>query len=535
MNEIAFNILDEPWILVTYLNGESGEISLKDALKNAHKIKSLSGELPAQDAAVTRLLLAVLYAVFTRVDVNGEELDDDYDAVGLWTSLWELKKFPEKQIDKYLIIYYDRFWLVHPERPFWQISKIDKGTKYDVPKLIGELSESSNKTRLFQSRNGKTKNEITYAEAVRWLISLNGFDDTSSKPTGQNMPTPGAGWLGKLGIVYAIGTNLFETLMYNFVLQDSNKKNWENGHAIWELDAPRNKERIEIPVPNSPIELLTLQSRRICLEKRNNMIVGYKILGGDFFQKEDAFIEQMTIWKFNDDKKTNYVPKRHNPSKQFWRSFTLLLLVTEDTCPPGFINWLANLKINSKVKIKNINMQAVSVVYGDKDSSVADSWSDSFSLNSSLLSAIGDKWVIRISDLLKSTDNMVKAYGQLAFDIEKSSGGFEKLFDKRDAAKDEAYFNLDMPFRNWLEKIDIEDEDMDDVCSKWENRARSIILKLGDELAAKSGNAAFTGRIINKKPLNTSIAHINFKNSIASILVYKNNENKKDGGDLSGR
>ena len=80
MNEIEFNLIDEPWIRVMDSNCNVSEVSLKDAILNAHNYKSLSGELPTQDIAVMRLMLAVLHTVYSRADENGNEspLDIQY-------------------------------------------------------------------------------------------------------------------------------------------------------------------------------------------------------------------------------------------------------------------------------------------------------------------------------------------------------------------------------------------------------------------------------------------------------------------------
>lgn len=64
MQEIEFNLLEEPWIRVRMPDCTVTEVSLSDALLHAHEYTDLAGELPSQDAAVLRLLLAVLHAVF---------------------------------------------------------------------------------------------------------------------------------------------------------------------------------------------------------------------------------------------------------------------------------------------------------------------------------------------------------------------------------------------------------------------------------------------------------------------------------------
>ena len=126
MKEVEFNLLDEPWVRVLCLDCTVREVSLTDALLHAHEYKALAGELPTQDVAVLRLLLAVLYTAFSRVDVQGENApigagEDPDLALERWESLWHSKHFPVQPLTTYLEKWHERFWLFHPERPFWQV------------------------------------------------------------------------------------------------------------------------------------------------------------------------------------------------------------------------------------------------------------------------------------------------------------------------------------------------------------------------------------------------------------------------------
>ena len=217
------------------------------------------------------------------------------EALARWKSLWQLGHFPEKPIRAYLAAWRDRFWLFHPERPFWQVPAAEIGTEYTAAKLNGELSESGNKLRLFSAYAGAGKAEMGYAQAARWLLYINGYDDTSSKPKGKGLPSPGAGWLGKLGLIQATGKNLFETLMLNLVLLRDGETLWQPALPSWELEHSRSGERTEVPPPDNPAALLTLQSRRLLLHQSGDKVVGYSLLGGDFFNRENAFCEQMTV------------------------------------------------------------------------------------------------------------------------------------------------------------------------------------------------------------------------------------------------
>ena len=165
MQEIEFNLLTEPWVRVRLPDNTVQEVSLTDALVHAQEYMDLAGEMPTQDAAMLRLLLAVLFTVFSRVNEVGESepLEDEEAALERWGALWELKRFPEQPIRDYLEQWKDRFWLFHPERPFWQVPEAAIGTEYGAAKLNGEMSESSNKIRLFPLYAGAGETEMTYA------------------------------------------------------------------------------------------------------------------------------------------------------------------------------------------------------------------------------------------------------------------------------------------------------------------------------------------------------------------------------------
>ena len=124
--EAKFNLLFEPWILALDKYGEVKELPLLDIFRDAHNIKQLAGELPTQDVAVLRLLLAVLYCVFTEYDVGGEPnpLRGDIDGLSRWEELWKLRQFPYEVIESYLMKYKDRFYLFHPETPFYQVANL---------------------------------------------------------------------------------------------------------------------------------------------------------------------------------------------------------------------------------------------------------------------------------------------------------------------------------------------------------------------------------------------------------------------------
>ena len=178
MKEIEFNLLTEPWVRVRLPDNTVQEVSLTDALLHAQDYVDLAGEMPTQDAAMLRLLLAVLFTVFSRVNVEGEPepFEEEDDALARWGDLWQLGHFPEQPLRDYLEQWKDRFWLFHPTHPFWQVPTLSNGIAFDGKKLNGERAESGNKTPLFQNVSKEACEALTYAQAARWLIYQNGYD-----------------------------------------------------------------------------------------------------------------------------------------------------------------------------------------------------------------------------------------------------------------------------------------------------------------------------------------------------------------------
>jgi len=147
MEDKIFSLLDEPWIVVTNIEGEPLVLSLTEVFSHAHKIKALSGEMPTQDVAILRLLLGVLYAVVTRSDEyrqarESEEGEDNELPLDIWKNLWEKKCFSSTEIFAYLQEFHDRFYLIHPERPFYQVPTLEKGSSYKASNMISQSNAS---------------------------------------------------------------------------------------------------------------------------------------------------------------------------------------------------------------------------------------------------------------------------------------------------------------------------------------------------------------------------------------------------------
>lgn len=514
MEQMEFNLLDEPWIRVMTEDCTVVVRSLMQVLLNSHQYQRLADELPTQDVALLRLLLAILQTVFYRVDPEGEDdpIEDRAAAIRRWQALWNAGRFPVQPIRTYLETWKDRFWLFHPEHPFYQVPAAAVGTKFKASKLNGELSESAHKMRLFPLRDGEEKETLSYAEAARWLVTLIGFDDSAStkKETGT-----GTGWLGDRVNVYAIGENLFETLMLNLVFLKDGRYVWAENMPAWEQPTMTTAKKREIPLPDNQAELLTLQSRRLILSREENRVTGFSSTGGDFFGKEgrvNAFSEQMTLWRAGKTPKNavpQFVPASVDPWRQMWRDFEVILGRREDTHIPGVVAWLTELRRKNVIPRKYVHIASVGVTYDSKKGSIADIISDHLDFQMSLLDAAGELWIVLVGGEIHLIDKVARALGALAEGLYLAQGGQLDGAGKkaRQSQRDEGmrllYAAIDLPFREWLAHIGAQHGDDENTRAQEQQCWRSIVFRIADnlgrEMVRDAGTAAFTGRwIVNE-------------------------------------
>lgn len=161
----TFNLIDEPWIsVVTDYKGATKLVGLREFFQNAHTYIALAGDMPTQDFAVMRFLLAILHTVFSRYDAHGEvyemievndrmqqvekvyeEDEEEYEdaLMETWRDLWTAEKCPDIVV-QYLETWHDRFYLFDEKYPFYQVTEkeIDASrmSKSEPSKILGKTS-----------------------------------------------------------------------------------------------------------------------------------------------------------------------------------------------------------------------------------------------------------------------------------------------------------------------------------------------------------------------------------------------------------
>ena len=93
-----FNLIDEPWIsVVINYKGTTKLVGLKEFFENAHTYIALAGDMPTQDFAVMRFILAILHTVFSRYDAQGNA----YEVVTLNDRMQQLEEVDQGDYEDY--------------------------------------------------------------------------------------------------------------------------------------------------------------------------------------------------------------------------------------------------------------------------------------------------------------------------------------------------------------------------------------------------------------------------------------------------
>lgn len=544
MNEKEFNLLDEPWIKVILPSLEQKEVSLTDVFAHGHEYMALSGETPTQDAAVFRVLLAVALTVFYRYDENGEEdeISEDNDAdeetvLDRWQSYWSTGRFPEQAVRAYLDKYRERFWLFHPETPFWQVGGLQYGTDYNIECLYGNMGASNNPATkcYFRMVDGEELYRMDYAQAARWLIHLNAYGvnvKKKEKAPGQQL-TVGVGRLGQLGFVMANGENLFHTLMLNLCPL--------NGDEIWGLPSPvwernvRTDQAHEISRPDNLPESYTIQSRRLLLMRDpQGSITGFRALGGDFYPVDGDLGEPMTLWYKktgkNKGEKPVFSPKRHDPAVHAWREFPTLLRKDKDTRIPGIVKWMDILCRNGFLT-SFVTFRMIGVTYADQwKCTYGNSVDDTIGMSAGLLTDMEGVWVRSISDEVDKCQFVAtKALWGFSRKMTEFLYGDDKVKSNiNDTLVSQYFFSIDHAFREWLAGINPEEDDRDDKMLEWEEQSCRCARKTVEDYIATLNTNIYAAKRSGKGLLTVPKILLEYQRELRRIYSFSDSVQQEE-------
>lgn len=322
-----FDLIERPWIACTDFHGTTRELGLREVLERAHELRGLANESPLVDAALLRLLLAILHHCF-----RGPE---DRQA---WMDLRARGALDGAALGRYFAERRDRFDLFHDQHPFYQVPRLIKqSANYErgqkpAREMIAEQSSYGGPRALFESRPSDDF-PLPPATAARWLVALQAFhtgglltrDATNGDPTSVR-----AAPLCAVAVVTVRGTSLFDTLVLNLVpYPDSNVFSTDvaEDRPAWDRE-PQTK--FTKRNPRGWLDWLTWQCRRIQLLPDGEGNVGsFLLLAGTELASDRPPEDPMCAY-LERNPKLGKLPLGFSDERSIWRDSAALFQIQKD-------------------------------------------------------------------------------------------------------------------------------------------------------------------------------------------------------------
>lgn len=530
----TFNLVDEPWIVTLDERGARETLGLADVFRRAPELGQVVGEVPTQGFAILRLLLAILHRATggPRDTAAWRAVRDDWErAAGVACA--------------YLEQFRDRFDLRHPERPFFQVADLrtTKGEHSGLEKLIADVP---NGHPYFTTRIGRGIERIDWAESARWLVHAQAFDPSGIRSGavgdprvkgGKGYPI-GPAWTGQIGGIHLVGRSLAETLALNLVVPaDVDIASGPEDLPVWEREplgpGPDESNHGE---PRGLVDLYTWQARRIRLFGDADGVSGVLIAQGDRATPQNRHpLEAMTTWRFSTPQtkklgRTTYMPRTHDPQRQFWRGLESLLPGPGKGDPPqslepGVLRWVARLRQLDEIGPGVTRLRATGVEYGPNSSTFAEIVDDELILPVDVLAdeALGQVAV----DAVDAAERAVQALVQLARNVARAGGASTEDDGPGQSVREQAYAALDVEFRSWLTEL-LSPADRQDRLVAWQRAVNEIIFRMSRDVVTGASTAAWTGRVVQGRHVDLGRADSWFLRDLARALPLARQEQAEE-------
>ncbi|MFI0990481.1 type I-E CRISPR-associated protein Cse1/CasA [Streptomyces exfoliatus] len=542
---LSFDLTTRPWVEVLRLDGVQEELSLREVFARAGELRRITGDLPTQEFALVRLLLAIAHDAFEG-PADVEE----------WSLLWNDPQCFSR-VGEYLDAYRDRFDLLHAEAPFFQTAGL-RTAKDEVFSLNRIVADVPNGEPFFTARM-PTVSRLGFAEAARWVVHAHAYDTSGIKSGVEGDPRAkggkvyplGVGWAGNLGGVFVEGRNLRETLLLNLVAADTSGLRFESGDLPAWRRAPSGPGGVE-RTPTGVRDLYTWQSRRLRLhvdaEGAYGVVLGY---GDPLHPRNRHVCEPMTAWRRSEaqEKKHGealvYMPREHDPERSAWRGLESLIadraqaVTAGSDVPrfvrPGILEWIARLVTEGELpRGFLVRARTVGARYGTQQSVVDEVVDDHLAMAVVLLHRQDREYAQQAIDAVTDADHAVRALGDLASDLQRAAG--KDNDSPRVAARDRAFGALEGPYRMWLSGLGTADDPYEQRTA-WQRQVYRIAAGLGERLIADAGEAAWQGRTMPAKQgsvwLNSALARTWFTSRLGKALGHPYSDQSSDAAALA--
>ncbi|GAA4617635.1 type I-E CRISPR-associated protein Cse1/CasA [Saccharopolyspora hordei] len=551
---VSFNLVDQPWLVVRPVGGGApAEVSLWQALCEAHRFEDLVVDLPTQKPALLRqVLLPVVVRALGRPATTRE-----------WAQWFAAGAFTPTQLEAitaYLDAQREWFDLFHEKHPFGQVAGLrtakdeTKGTA-----VLVATAATGNNVPLFSPRSDADPLELTPAQAARWLLHAHCWDTAAIKTgvvddpkvkAGKTTGNP-TGPLGQCGVIVPIGRTLFDTLLLNV----------PSGPALRSDDLPQWERRTpetpaELSVASSVwhtrearglLDIWTWQSRRIRLipeSTPNGTRVTRVVLAAGDRLTATPDVEPHTAWNLTPAGKTKGKsgtalprrPRRHPQGKAAWRGLEALLATDREdraatTTKSGFATSVLVNELRARRELLDadypVQLELLGMVYGTQSSTFEDLYYDTIPLPLTALN-IDSEVPGALLEMAAQAEGLAQAVNNLANDLRRAAGADPIPWDKGHRPGELVLHALDPLMRRAMIGMRTVDDDVDMLergLLAWEQKADDITRRIGDRvIKAAAPTAVFAGRTIEQddgkeRTFRQSTAEANFGNRIEQILT----------------
>nr|WP_207944411.1 type I-E CRISPR-associated protein Cse1/CasA [Actinomadura rubrisoli] len=509
----SYRLTCEPWIPVLRTDGSRDVLSLREVFVQAGGLRRIVGDLPTQEFALMRLLLAILH----------DAIDGPQD-LQEWEELWD-GGLPLERVQAYLDEYRDRFDLLHPRTPFLQTPSLHTA-RNELSSLEKIIADVPNGARLFTMRGGGV-DRLDFAEAARWLVHAQAFDTSGIKSGAVGDPRvkggkgypQGVAWAGNLGGVLAAGDDLRTTLLLNLIAFDTTSLQVDpkNDRPAWAGDVPTAEPLEDVQAarrPYGPRDLYTWPSRRVRLHFDDAGVYGVVLAYGDALAPRNKHVcEPMTAWRRSpaQEKKLRqeqvYLPREHDPTRSAWRGLGALIAGQAEGAEqrreaaaivrPRILDWVARLTVEGPLPQDHLlRARLIGAVYGTQQSVIDEVIDDEVRMPVVLLHEQHPDLATTAIDAVSHADHAVGILGDLASDLAQAAGDVPA--PRREAARNLGFGMLDGPFRDWLAALRPGD-DAQLSQDAWQKTAHAVIRDLGSDMVAAAGESAWQGRVVTTK------------------------------------
>lgn len=316
-----FNLIDEKWIPVRFLDGSRDELGIQGALLRAKEVAAIEDPSPLVVAALHRFLLAVLYRALegpTDIDQAKKLFKDGLS---------------NEKISAYLKKWRDRFWLFHEQFPFYQVPDYEPKEKNGQQQwrswsAIAAEHNADNAKVLFDHLDVTESGAIPSSRAACWLLACQTFALGGGRSDFQYTKS---GPSATAVMVLPLGKHLHDTLVLSLVPE--NREVFKDDIPTWERK-PQMRADLQKGIEKAFVGWADLYSWRTRSIKFNLHGDGETIRELAFASgvgcSSEGHIDPMLGYRISEKKGKQHVRFRE---RGLWRDFDSLLPDNEKLAP----------------------------------------------------------------------------------------------------------------------------------------------------------------------------------------------------------